>query len=270
MGAMEDLYSPQPSAPGTLLGPRLVEGLHCAAKLDNDSNWYRVLISRVWDNTVEVFLLDFGTMATVPFTPRRVRRLLPQFSQLALAAQAVRARLEVAPIHGETWPLASSKRLQELMVLACDNKVKGRGENGGLVARLEGWGQDRVPVVRLLDTVTNSLEDGLDLGRRLVDEGLARFVVEVEGQSEQPLVRRLELSSCLLHLVSWKSDTWVTSAEVSLLQGSWKGYNLLEWVLGRRAGASFHMERLVEAEDEEVWEGLVEAGVGGLVDRNGQ
>ena len=127
-----------------------------------------------------------------------------------------------------------------------------------------------MPVVRLLDTVTNSLEDGLDLGRRLVDEGLARFVVEVEGQSEQPLVRRLELSSCLLHLVSWKSDTWVTSAEVSLLHGSWKGYDLLERVLGKKTGDSFPRERIVEGKQEEVWEGLVEAGVGGLVDRNGQ
>ena len=205
------------------------------------------------------------------------------------------------------------------------------------MALLEGWGQDGVAVVRLFDTVTNSLKDGLDLGKQLVEEGLARLMVEGEGasrllpykptlvtrqsggedrpcrgaqaggttskddremngidnremaeaaneenpsadvpnklpevQSEQPLVRRLELSSCLLHLVSWKSDTWVTSAEVSLLHGSWKGYDLLERVLEKKAGASFPREQIVEGKQEEVWKGLVEGGVGGLVDRNGQ
>ena len=180
MGDMEDLYSAA-STPGTLLGPGLVEGLHCAVKLDDDPNWYRAAVTSVGEGTVEVFLLDFGTTATVSSSPKRVRRLLEQFSRLALAAQAVRARLELAPTQGQTWHLDSSKRLQELMVKACDNEVKGQGEDGGLVAWLEGWGQDGVAVVRLFDTVTNSLKDGLDLGRQLVEEGLARVMVEGEG-----------------------------------------------------------------------------------------
>ena len=84
MGDMEDLYSAA-STPGTLLGPGLVEGLHCAVKLDDDPNWYRAAVTSVGEGTVEVFLLDFGTKATVSSSPKRVRRLLEKFSRLALA-----------------------------------------------------------------------------------------------------------------------------------------------------------------------------------------
>jgi hypothetical protein len=46
------------------------------------------------------------------------------------------------------------------------------------VARLEVWAKDGVGVVRLYDTVTNSLPDRIELGRRLLEEGLARPATE--------------------------------------------------------------------------------------------
>ena len=45
----------------------------------------------------------------------------------------------------------------------------------GLVARMEGWGQDGVLVVTLYDTVTNMEENGIDLAILLVREGEARI-----------------------------------------------------------------------------------------------
>ena len=45
----------------------------------------------------------------------------------------------------------------------------------GLVARMEGGGEDGVPVLTLFDTVTNT--HGLDLGMVLVKEGEARILL---------------------------------------------------------------------------------------------
>ena len=59
----------------------------------------------------------------------------------------------------------------ELAKRACDRE---EGQEVGLVARLEGWGEGGQPVLRLWDTVTNCLEDGIDLGEQLVEEGVAR------------------------------------------------------------------------------------------------
>ena len=41
------------------------------------------------------------------------------------------------------------------------------------MARLKDWAKDGVAVLRLDDTVTNSLPDGIELDRRLLEEGLA-------------------------------------------------------------------------------------------------
>ena len=46
----------------------------------------------------------------------------------------------------------------------------------GLVARMDGWGHDGVPVVTLYGTVTNTEENGIDLAKVLVTEGEARIV----------------------------------------------------------------------------------------------
>ena len=77
----------------------------------------------------------------------------------------------VAPPGAVPLPEESAKLLQELARDACN--FQGAASAAGLVARLEGWAKDGVAVVRLYDTVTNSLPDRIELGRRLLEEGLA-------------------------------------------------------------------------------------------------
>ena len=167
---MEALYS-SPGSPDLHLPPwQITKDTHCAVKLSDSSKWYRATITAVEEGLVEVFLLDFGTTAALSTSPQHLRLLLEQFAS-ALPAQAVRARLGLVapPTPDAPWPEESSELLLELSKRACS--CQGEQE-AGLVARLEGW-REGVPVLRLFDTVTNTLDDGLDLGEQLVQEGLA-------------------------------------------------------------------------------------------------
>jgi hypothetical protein len=130
---------------------------------------------------VEAVLLDFGRVAAASVS-KHVRRLTPQFTS-PLPAQAVAVRLGgVAPPGAGPWPEESAERLRELAKDACDF----RGGVAGIVAQLQGWGEGGEAVLRLFDTATNSLPGGLDLGRCLVEEGLASSL-DTEQLYDQPL-----------------------------------------------------------------------------------
>ena len=123
-----------------------------------------------------MFLLDFGRTSVLPCSYSHIRQLLPQFCSV-LPAQAVVARLAhiVPPLgSGGVWPESTSELFLKVAAQAC----RMREDSGmvGLVARMDGWGQDGVPVVTLYDTVTNTEENGIDLAKVLVTEGEARIV----------------------------------------------------------------------------------------------
>ena len=80
-------------------------------------------------------------------------------------------------------------------------------------------------------------------------------------------VKLLQLSSIPVHIVTRKDDTWVSSAEISLLQPGWRAWDLLERSLKRKKREPFQQERV--GRQEELWSLLEEAGLGGLVDKEG-
>ena len=262
------------AGPGQLLeAGELVLHLHCAVNLPAEKNnkWYRAEVTGVEEGLVQVFLLDMGLVAAVPSTPGHLRRLLAQYS--GMPAQAARARLDLRP-PGSQWQEDSTDLFLELTSRACSAQGV---EAAGLVALVQGWDPDGTVVVRLFDTVTNSLVGGLEVGEALVAEGLARHPAVPPALLPQPprrregrsAVRRLLLSSGTVHLVTWHGGTWVTSATVAALHGGWRGYDLLASVLGRR-GAVFDTQQLVAVEEEELWGDLVEQEVEGLVNRRGE
>jgi len=149
-------------------------GLHCAARVEGEDKWYRVVVNSVNSITsVQVNLLDFGGTFSVPLSS--LAWLLTQFCPLP--AQALLAKLaNVAPPHGcSSWPQASGARLLDLCRPACE-RWEG---NRGLVARLEEWGQGGKVELSLFDTVTNIEPKGVDIRKMLVEEGLARMVTKL-------------------------------------------------------------------------------------------
>ena len=89
---------------------------------------------------------------------------------------------DLAPPEGHTaWPRESAECLLELSNAACNLREGAEEHQVGLVARIEGWAKDGVPSVRLFDTVTNNLENGLELGQELPERRSARQL----GQEEQ-------------------------------------------------------------------------------------
>ena len=145
-------------------------GIHCAARLEGEDKWYRVVVDRVNSTTsIQVTLLDFGSLVIVPLS--NLRWLLAQFC--SLPAQAILAKLAgLSPPHGcSSWPQASSIRLLDLTRPACDGKDGDRG----LVARVVEWGKGGKVLLRLFDTVTNTCPEGMEINKVLVEEGLARM-----------------------------------------------------------------------------------------------
>lgn len=273
MDDLEDGYR-RGAGPDQLLEVgELVLHLHCAVNLPAERNnkWYRAEVTGMEEGLVQVYLLDMGLVAAVPSTPCHLRRLLVQFT--SMPAQAVRARLDLRP-PGSRWQEDSTDMFLELTSRACSAQGV---EAAGLVALVQGWDQDGTVVVRLFDTVTNSLPTGLEVGEALVAEGLARHPDVPPALLPQPprsgegssAVRRLLLSSGTVHLVTWRGGTWLTSAAVAALHGGWRGYDLLASVLARR-GAVFDSQVLVAVEEEELWGELVEQEVEGLVNRRGE
>ena len=65
-------------------------GIHCAARLEGEDKWYRVVVDRVNSTTsIQVTLLDFGSLVIVPLS--NLRWLLAQF--YSLPSQAILAIL---------------------------------------------------------------------------------------------------------------------------------------------------------------------------------
>ena len=92
--------------------------------------------------------------------------------------------------------------------------------------------------------------------------------VKVTGEQKKAMVGSVRVSGLSLHPVTWRGQRWLSSAEVSLLQPAWRGWDLLERTLAKR-GITFLTGRLKESEEEELWEDMVDVGVGGLVGRDG-
>ena len=82
-------------------------------------------------------------------------------------------------------------------------------------------------------------------------------------------VSRLKLSHDLIHLVTWKEHIYVISAEISKLKPVWRGHDCLNTFLKYKF-VNFQTETIVAAEEEELWQELVMAEVGGLLDRKGK
>ena len=146
-------------------------GINCAAKVEGENTWYRVVVHMVNSITsIQIKLIDFGGIFTVHLL--NLRWLLTQFC--SLPAQAVPAKLACLCLpHGSSsWPQASVARLLDMTRTAC--------ESGGLVARVEGWQGDKVEL-SLYDTVTNTDLSGVDLRKVLVEEGLARMTTTIPG-----------------------------------------------------------------------------------------
>ena len=81
-------------------------------------------------------------------------------------------------------------------------------------------------------------------------------------------VKILQLSGIPVHIVNRKDDMWVSSAEISLLQPGWRGWDVLERSLAKRNKVEpFQQEKV--GRQEKLWSLLEEAGVGGLVDKEG-
>ena len=102
-----------------------------------------------------------------------------------------------------------------------------------------------------------------------MEEGGKSQGVKVAGEQRQPVVGSVRVSGLSLHPVTWRGQRWLSSAEVSLLNPAWRGWDLLERTLAKR-GLSFLTGLLEESKEEQLWEDMVEAGVGGLVGRDGR
>ena len=145
-------------------------GLCCAASIDK--KWLRAEVVKVNSMTdIQLKTLDFGGVYSVHLLC--LKWLLTQFC--SLPAQAQLAGLScLAPPHGSSsWSRTSGTRMLELTRDACEI------ENGGLVAKFEGWGLEGKLEVVLYDTVTNTEVHGVDLRNVLIKEGLARSITRM-------------------------------------------------------------------------------------------
>ena len=92
---------------------------------------------------------------------------------------------------------------------------------------------------------------------------------DITGAWKGRLVSRLQLSHGVIHLVTWKEHIYVISAEISKLKPVWRGHDCLNTFLKYKF-VNFQTETIVAAEEEELWQELVMAEVGGLLDRKGK
>jgi len=165
---MTDMYEGNSDPDLDISWEEIKVGVFCAAFVLE--KWLRVEVVKVISITkVELRIIDFGGNYSVHLL--NMKWLVTRFC--SLPAQALLARLScLAPPHGcNAWPQASGARLLEMTRAAC--------ESGGLVARLEGWGQEGKLELVLYDTVTNTEKSGVDLRNVLVEEGLARKTIKL-------------------------------------------------------------------------------------------
>ena len=85
---------------------------------------------------------------------------------------------------------------------------------------------------------------------------------DIAGGWKGRFVSRLHLSHGVIHLLTWKKLIWVISAEICNLKPMWRGHDCLNTFLKYKP-VNFQMETLVAAEEEETWQELVMAEVGG-------
>jgi len=173
MDEMYDTYYENTDKGLDILWEDVNVGLYCAAIIE--SKWLRVEVVKVNSITdIKLKLIDFGGVYSVHLLC--LKWLLSQFC--SLPAQALPAQLSglASPLGSGSWPRSSGIRMLDLVIPAC--------ENGGLVAKLVGWGQEGKLEVVLYDTVTNTEMHGVDLSNVLVGEGLARLVTKIPKDIE--------------------------------------------------------------------------------------
>jgi len=157
MNSMEDFYDNHGDH-YKVSDSSLVEGFVCASQF-TDGNWYRARVSSLDMAGVQVFYLDYGTTTVVQRDS--LRYLLQQFSDLP--CQAIKAKLFGVMPTSEEWPVEAANRFLQL--------VAGPSEGGGVLAYVRSVGRELS--LWLVDTVTNNLENGIQINQVLVNEGLA-------------------------------------------------------------------------------------------------
>ena len=139
--------------------------MHCAASYFG--RWHRGLLTKVnWaKKKFSVFYIDYGTLASVPLNNLRI--LDKRFTHMP--AQALKFRLSgVKPRYGAIgWQPETVQMFHKLCV-----------KNGyyGFVAKIEQIVESEgLFVVRMHDTVTNNLINGIVINEYLVTEKFADF-----------------------------------------------------------------------------------------------
>jgi len=75
----------------------------------------------------------------------------------------------------------------------------------------------------------------------------------------------------LLHVMKWKGQSWVTSAEISSLVPQWRGYDLLNIMLARKKLAhKFDCVKLHACKDEGLFQLMIVEEVSGLHNKSGK
>ena len=128
--------------------------------------WLRCLaLSPAKPDTISVFMVDYGTTQQVVLNDAKY--LSKKF--MNLPSQAIRARLSgIHPFEGFKWSLEAKKLLSE--------KAQTTYRLGGMVARVDGYSMLKCGFkasLRLIDTVTNDIPDGIVINDTLIDLGLA-------------------------------------------------------------------------------------------------
>jgi len=183
MDEMEDFYYSDSGDQYKVPVDCVVVGLMCAS-LYNDGNWHRALVKSMLDlSTVEVFYLDYGTIATVK--KDSLRYLHKRFGDLP--GQAIEAKLAgIKPEGGlRRFTEQTSTRFLEL--------VKMPPDIVGLLAVVKGLGPKLM--LWLVDTATNQIPEGIAINQVLVDEGLAEpdVLMDVDPvlHQKRPVVNHL-------------------------------------------------------------------------------
>lgn len=138
-------------------------GMHCAALYYG--RWHRGLLTKVnWSKKkFSVFYIDYGTLASVPLLDLRLLDI--RFTEMP--SQALKFRLSgVKPCFGHiNWQPESVRMFLKLC-----------SKNGfnGFVAKIEQSAEsDKLFIVRMHDTFTNNLPNGIVLNEYLVNEKFA-------------------------------------------------------------------------------------------------
>eukprot|EP00117_Sycon_ciliatum_P043077 scpid13002/ scgid31240/ Tudor domain-containing protein 5 len=155
---MNELYNTPARRALSVTAERVSVGMTCCAMFDQ--TWYRaVVLDIIGLDRVKVFYIDYGNSETIPLTDICILRL----EYRSLPAQAMKCKLAyIDPVNDQDWSTAACDRLKELapenMILFMN--VAMQTDDGGVLS------------VFLIDT---SEQDDVNIGNRLVEQGLASF-----------------------------------------------------------------------------------------------